>query len=138
MWVKDPTTNHVLNSQGDKATLYVLNIGDRAIQIGSHIHLGDVNENLLFFDEDGATELDDFLKNTQDRDARVAEANRLQLDRSKTSGQAPWGCRLDIAPGDSERFSPEFAPSDPIQVVKIGGRRRVPGLSKGKTDVALD
>ncbi|MGP3991297.1 urease subunit beta [Streptomyces sp. 3N207] len=140
VWVKD-SDPHVLNSQGDKATLYVLNVGDRDIQVGSHIHLADVNENLLFFtDENKAADAEIALTDPQlSRSEQIAAARQLAHDRSKTPGQAPWGYRLDVAPGDSKRFSPENSPSDEIEVVEIGGNRRVPGLRKDKQagDVAL-
>ncbi|MEU3221161.1 urease subunit beta [Streptomyces sp. NPDC006971] len=142
VWVRDPAAVHVLNSQSGKAVVYVVNVGDRDIQIGSHFHLADVNEDLLFFtDLDAATEAEAVLTDAQRvRPEQIAAARELAYDRSKTPGKAPWGYRLDIAPGDSMRFSPENAPSEAIEVVAIGGRRRVPGLRKDKPadDVALD
>ncbi|WLQ34379.1 urease subunit beta [Streptomyces castrisilvae] len=142
VWVKDPAAEHVLNSRSGKGTVYVVNVGDRDIQVGSHFHLADVNEDLLFFtDPESATEAETVLTDPRRvRAEQIAAARALAYDRSKTPGKAPWGCRLDIAPGDSMRFSPENAPSDAIEVVPIGGRRRVPGLRKGKgpDDVALD
>ncbi|MER5495946.1 MULTISPECIES: urease subunit beta [unclassified Streptomyces] len=141
VWVRDPDAVHVLNSQGDKAVIYVVNVGDRDIQIGSHFHLADVNEDLLFFtDTDTAIEAEAVLTDPQRlRSEQIAAARELAHDRSKTPGKAPWGYRLDIAPGDSMRFSPENAPSEAIEVVPIGGLRRVPGLRKDKPadDVAL-
>ncbi|MFJ5850224.1 urease subunit beta [Streptomyces sp. NPDC092903] len=142
VWVKDPTAEHVLNSEEGKATVYVVNVGDRDIQIGSHIHLADVNEDLLFFTGlDAATAAEAALTDPERVwSERIAAARELAHDRSKTPGVAPWGYRLDIAPGDSMRFSPENAPSDAIEVVPIGGRRHVPGLRKDKPagDADLD
>ncbi|MCX5613141.1 MULTISPECIES: urease subunit beta [unclassified Streptomyces] len=142
VWVRDPDANHELNSQGAKAVLYVINVGDRDIQIGSHIHLADVNEDLLFFtDKNAAAQAEEALTDRQlSRPEQIAEARRFAHDRSKTPGRAPWGFRLDVAPGDSKRFSPENAPSDKIEVVEMGGKRRVPGLRKDKPagDVDLD
>ncbi|MFE4540475.1 urease subunit beta [Streptomyces scopuliridis] len=142
VWVKDPTAEHVLNSEEGKATVYVVNVGDRDIQIGSHIHLADVNEDLLFFtDLDAATAAEAALTDPERvRSEQIAAARELAHQRSKTPGVAPWGYRLDIAPGDSMRFSPENAPSDAIEVVPIGGRRHVPGLRKDKQagDADLD
>nr|AQT39078.1 UreB [Streptomyces sp.] len=142
VWVKDPSSNHVLNSQGAKATLYVINVGDRDIQIGSHIHLADVNEDLLFFtDKNAAAQAEKALTDRQlTRPQQIVEARRIAHDRSKTPGRAPWGFRLDVPPGDSKRFSPENAPSDKIEAVEMSGKRRVPGLRKDKPagDVALD
>ncbi|MFE4588449.1 urease subunit beta [Streptomyces laurentii] len=142
MWVKDPAAEHVLNSEEGKATVYVVNIGDRDIQIGSHIHLADVNEDLLFFTGlDAAAAAEAALTDPErGRSERIAAARELAHQRSKTPGVAPWGYRLDVAPGDSMRFSPENAPSDAIEVVPIGGRRHVPGLRKDKRaeDADLD
>ncbi|MGW1108005.1 urease subunit beta [Streptomyces sp. NPDC002540] len=142
VWVKDPDANHVLNSQGTKATLYVINVGDRDIQIGSHIHLADVSQDLLFFtDENSAAQAEKALTDPDlSRAEQIAKARRFAHGRSKTPGVAPWGFRLDVAPGDSMRFSPENAPSDKIAVVEMGGKRRVPGLRKDKPagDVDLD
>ncbi|MFD5389754.1 urease subunit beta [Streptomyces sp. NPDC127074] len=134
VWVRDQTAGHVLNSEEGKTTVYVVNVGDRDIQIGSHIHLADVNENLLFFTGlDAATEAETVLTDPERvRSEQIAAARELAHDRSKTPGVAPWGYRLDIAPGDSMRFSPEHAPSDAIEVVPISGHRRVPGLRKDK------
>ncbi|MGW8882549.1 urease subunit beta, partial [Streptomyces mirabilis] len=108
VWVRDPAAVHVLNSQSDKAVVYVVNVGDRDIQIGSHFHLADVNEDLLFFiDLDTAIEAEAVLTDPQRlRSEQISAARELAYDRSKTPGQAPWGHRLDIAPGDSMRFSP--------------------------------
>lgn len=142
VWVKDPAAHHVLNSRSDRTVLQVLNVGDRDIQIGSHVHLADVNEDLLFFtDQNAAAQAETVLTDPRlPWPERIAAARRLAHDRSKTPGQAPWGYRLDVAPGDSLRFSPENSPSDAIEVVPIGGRRRVPGLRKDKPagDVDLD
>jgi urease beta subunit len=133
---------HTLNPQDGRATVYVVNVGDRDIQVGSHFHLADVNEDLLFFtDVEAAAKAEAALTDPRHgRAKQIAAARELAYDRSKTPGKAPWGYRLDIAPGDSMRFSPENAPSEAIEVVPIGGRRRVPGLRKDKPaeDVALD
>ncbi|MEE1767625.1 urease subunit beta [Streptomyces sp. JV185] len=140
VWVRDPDSLHMLNSQSAKVVLYVINVGDRDIQIGSHIHLADVNDDLLFFtDKDSAEQAETVMTDPQlSRPQQIAAARQLAHDRSKTPGQAPWGYRLDVAPGDSKRFSPEPSPSDKIEVVEIGGKRRVPGLRKDKQAGDLD
>ncbi|MEW2704969.1 urease subunit beta [Streptomyces koyangensis] len=140
VWVKDPAAEHVLNAEEDKATVYVVNVGDRDIQIGSHIHLADVNEDLLFFTgPEAATAAEAALTDPGRVWAeRIAAARELAHQRSKTPGVAPWGYRLDIPAGDSMRFSPEIAPSDAIEVVPIGGRRQVPGLRKDKQADVVD
>jgi urease beta subunit len=88
----------VLNADrgpGERASLVMVNTGDRPIQIGSHLHLPDAN---------GA----------------------LEFDRA-----AAWGFRLDIPSGTSQRFEPGV--SRQVAVVALRGRRRVPGLQRGKT-----
>ncbi|MFF7801142.1 urease subunit beta [Streptomyces olivaceus] len=141
VWVKDPKAEHMLNSRSGKVTVYVVNVGDRDIQVGSHIHLADVNEDLLFFTSlNKATEAERVLTDPELlRSEQIAAARELAYDRlKKTPGKAPWGYRLDVAPGDSLRFSPENSPSDAIDVVPLGGNRRVPGLRKGKPDAHVD
>lgn len=44
----------VLNEGRERRRLVILNVGDRPIQIGSHIHLAEVNE-FLDFDRQAAT-----------------------------------------------------------------------------------
>lgn len=73
-----------------RRTLVIVNTGDRPIQIGSHIHLAEVNA-------------------------------ALQFDR-----ELARGFRLDIASGTSRRFEP--GASREVDLVSLGGRRRVPGL----------
>ncbi|MEL5959977.1 urease subunit beta [Streptomyces sp. CLV115] len=142
VWVKEPDSKHVLNSAAAQAVVYVMNVGDRDIQIGSHIHLADVNDDLLFFtDEEAVGEAERVLEDEESPwPDRIAAVRRLAHDRSKTPGRAPWGFRLDVPPGDSKRFSPESSPSEEIEVVAISGRRRVPGLRKDKQlgDISLD
>ncbi|MCX4444836.1 urease subunit beta [Streptomyces sp. NBC_01789] len=140
MWVKNPASECVLNPQNGKTIVYVVNVGDRDIQVGSHFHLADVNESLLFFTGmDDATAAEAALTDPQrTRTQQIAAARALAYDRSKTPGKAPWGYRLDVAPGDSMRFSPENSPSDAIEVVPIGGKRRVPGLRKDKQNDHVD
>ncbi|MFD7368896.1 urease subunit beta [Nocardiopsis alba] len=133
-----PGDDHVLNeSPHPVVTLHVLNVGDRAIQIGSHIHLADVNGKLWFYDTNRAKEFDDFLANNPDHTPQewLEAAESLKLDPS----QPPLrGYRLDIPAGYSVRFNPEHSPSDSIRAVRIGGNRRVPGLRKGKTAAEAD
>ncbi|MFC7375446.1 urease subunit gamma [Brachybacterium sp. GCM10030268] len=82
----------VLNQRAeeDRLTLVFENTGDRPIQIGSHIHLPDVNSALSF-------------------------------DR-----EAARGFRLDIPAGTSMRFEP--GASRELDLVRLGGARRVPGI----------
>lgn len=77
-------------SAPDTGTATIENTGDRPVQIGSHIHLPDVND-ALSFDRRGAT-----------------------------------GFRLDVPAGTSVRFEP--GASRTVAIVRLGGRKRVPGL----------
>ncbi|MFE5775356.1 urease subunit beta [Brachybacterium sp. NPDC056505] len=80
----------------DRRTLVMENTGDRPVQIGSHIHLPDVNAALAF-------------------------------DRA-----AARGFRLDVPPGTSLRFEP--GASRQVEIVRLGGTGRVPGLQIRRPD----
>ncbi|WP_083932519.1 MULTISPECIES: urease subunit gamma [Nocardiopsis] len=87
-----------LNAGRATRTVVVRNDGDRPVQIGSHIHLADVNPALAFCDADGAP-----------------------ADRSLVEGY-----RLDIPAGTSLRFQPGDEKS--VTAVELAGRRAVPGI----------
>ena len=77
----------------------------------------------------GATRLEMQIVNTGDRPVQVGshvhlpQANAaLSFDRA-----AAHGCRLDIPAGTSVRFEPGVART--VQLVALGGRREVPGLT---------
>lgn len=77
------------------------------------------------------------IENTGDRPVQIGshlhlpDANRaLAFDRD-----AALGFRLDIPSGTSIRFEP--GASREVDIVALAGRRRVPGLQRGKTDAAL-
>ena len=80
-----------LNAGHERRRLVIVNTGDRPVQIGSHIHLAEVNSALAF-------------------------------DRSAATGH-----RLDIPSGTSCRFEP--GASREVDIVALGGRRVVPGIS---------
>lgn len=79
-----------LNAGRRRCSLVVENVGDRPIQVGSHVHFAQANPALAF-------------------------------DR-----EAARGFRLDIPAGTSRRFEPGM--SLEVELVELGGRRRVPGL----------
>ncbi|MFW5419659.1 urease subunit gamma [Nocardiopsis sp. CNT-189] len=87
-----------INTDREVRTVVVVNDGDRPVQIGSHIHLADVNPAISFSLPEG--------------DA---------ADRSLVHG-----FRLDIPAGTSLRFQP--GDSRAVQAVALGGRREVPGI----------
>lgn len=76
--------------------------------------------------------------NTGDRPVQVGshlhlpDANSaLEMDRA-----VAHGFRLDIPSGTSRRFEP--GASREVDVVALRGRRRVPGIQRGKTSGELD
>ena len=76
--------------------------------------------------------------NTGDRPVQIGshlhlpDANpALELDR-----EAAHGFRLDIPSGSSVRFEPGASRS--VDAVALRGRRRVPGLQRGKGEGLLD
>ena len=78
------------------------------------------------------------ITNTADRPIQIGshlhlpDANSaLELDR-----EAAHGFRLDIPSGSSVRFEP--GASRTVDAVALRGRRRVPGLQRGKGDGLLD
>ncbi|MDA2807380.1 urease subunit gamma [Nocardiopsis suaedae] len=87
-----------LNAGREKRSVVIRNDGDRPVQIGSHIHLADVNPALAFSDADGAP------------------ADRALVE----------GFRLDIPAGTSLRFQP--GDEKAVTAVELGGRREVPGI----------
>lgn len=115
----------------DKSKIWVMNVGDRPIQVGSHAHLDDVNPHLLFFDEDAIAGLNELVRESPtswDLDAIKRKAAQRQ-DRDA----AHWGYRFDIESGASLRFAPSSAPGAEVAIVKIKGNRVVPGIRLGKT-----
>ncbi|GAB3204824.1 urease subunit gamma [Marinactinospora thermotolerans] len=92
-----------LNAGREKRVVVVFNEGDRPVQIGSHIHLADVNPAVSF------------------------------LVPNDEGGQDPVsveGFRLDIPAGTSIRFQPGDAKR--LGIVALGGTGAVPGIRPGK------
>ncbi|MDA2814502.1 urease subunit gamma [Nocardiopsis sp. RSe5-2] len=94
-----------LNAGREKRSVVIRNDGDRPVQIGSHIHLADVNPALTFSEADGTP------------------ADRALVD----------GFRLDIPAGTSLRFQP--GDEKAVTAVRLGGRREVPGIRPAKAVV---
>jgi urease subunit gamma/beta len=91
-------------------TLWVENISDRPIAVGSHFHFADVNEGLHF----------------------KCDANRVLHSKCDVAR----GMRLHIAAGTSERFEPGAARD--VWLVPIAGQRTVSGLQAGKSAQEAD
>ncbi|WP_083939403.1 urease subunit gamma [Nocardiopsis chromatogenes] len=94
-----------LNAGREKRSVVIRNDGDRPVQVGSHIHLADVNPVLAFSDADG-----------------------IPADRALVEG-----FRLDIPAGTSLRFQP--GDEKAVTAVELGGRREVPGIRPGRAVV---
>lgn len=94
-----------LNAGREKRSVVIRNDGDRPVQVGSHIHLADVNPALSFSDADG-----------------------IPADRALVEG-----FRLDIPAGTSLRFQP--GDEKAVTAVHLGGRREVPGIRPGRAVV---
>ncbi|MFC7329546.1 urease subunit gamma [Marinactinospora rubrisoli] len=94
-----------INAGRERRTVIVCNDGDRPVQVGSHIHLADVNAALSIREE------------TADGDLVPASVA---------------GFRLDIAAGTSVRFQP--GDEKRLAIVALGGRRHVPGIQVRGTE----
>ena len=93
--------NDIVLNEGKKTIkIKVKNVGDRAVQVGSHYHFFEVNR-------------------------------LLEFDRKES-----FGYRLDIPSGTAVRFEPgeEYE----IQLVELGGRKRVIGLNALTEGQALE
>lgn len=102
--------------------------GPGAIRLGSDAPV------VINADRPPAERLTLVIENTGDRPVQIGshlhlpDANAaLAFDRV-----AAYGMRLDIASGTSRRFEP--GASARVDAVTLRGRRRVPGLQRGKTE----
>ncbi|RNL86258.1 urease subunit gamma [Halostreptopolyspora alba] len=98
-----------LNTGRARRTVVARNEGDRPVQVGSHIHLGDVNPALRFHEPLSATD-----------EEAGAEPAPAPVD----------GYRLDIAAGTSVRFQP--GDEKRLDIVELAGARTVAGLRIGE------
>lgn len=89
-----------INTGREVRTVVLRNDGDRPVQIGSHIHLADINGAVAVTSTDGAG---------SGGDRSLATGFRLDI---------PAGTSLRLQPGD-ERM---------VQAVRLGGRGMVPGI----------
>lgn len=95
-----------LNNGRETHTVVVRNDGDRPVQVGSHIHLADINRALRFFAfSDGDDE----------------EPEEVPVT----------GFHADIAAGTSIRFQP--GDEKRMDIVAFGGARKVAGLQVANT-----
>ncbi|MBB4930230.1 urease subunit gamma/beta [Lipingzhangella halophila] len=94
-----------LNAGRASRTVVACNEGDRPVQVGSHIHLGDVNPVLRFYESLAPSE-----------DEAGTEPAEAHVD----------GYRLDIAAGTSVRFQP--GDEKRLDIVELAGARKVAGL----------
>jgi urease beta subunit len=72
----------------ERIELVILNTGDRPVQIGSHIHLADVNQALLF-DRDAATGFRLDIPSGTSRRFEPGASRRVQAVRLRGRQQVP-------------------------------------------------
>lgn len=97
-----------INADRQSKKITMKNTGDRPVQIGSHYHLYEVNDAIIFYDQN---------KN-EDKDRKIA-----------------WGYRFDIPSSTSVRFEP--GESKEVDIIPMAGTREVYGMSNlcdGKLD----
>ncbi|GLZ37919.1 urease subunit beta [Actinokineospora sp. NBRC 105648] len=140
----DPTAPDLELNQGLAKTdgVHVQNIGDRPIQVGSHVHLADINPDLKFFTEAEVQQLDVLPEKPTAAEVEAARAKSKALAEQTQDAAAErvHGNRFDIRSGASLRFEPMSNPDGPYTLVAIGGKRVVPGirLDKQPGDEDLD
>lgn len=137
IWTDPTAPNLELNRGLAKMDgIYVQNVGDRPIQVGSHAHLEDINPDLRFFTEAEVGRLDDLPPDPTDAQVEAAREKAKALAASVRVR----GYRFDIRSGASLRFEPMRDPDGPHTLVAIGGNRIVPGirLDKAPGEEVLD
>jgi urease beta subunit len=132
----DPTASDLELNQGLAKTdgVYVQNVGDRPIQVGSHVHLADINPDLKFFTESEVQRLDVLPEDatTEQVEAARAKSKALAEQTQAEAAERVHGNRFDIRSGASLRFEPMSNPDGPHTLVAIGGNRIVPGIRLDK------
>jgi urease beta subunit len=139
----DPDGPELELNQGLAKTegVYVQNVGDRPIQVGSHAHLADINPDLKFFTEAEVAQLDVLPNPPGATDAEVEAAREkskaLAAQTEAAAAERVHGKRFDIRSGASLRFEPMSNPDAGPEgrghtLVAIGGNRIVPGIRLGK------
>lgn len=134
----DPNAPELELNQGLGKTdgVYVQNVGDRPIQVGSHAHLADINPDLKFFTESEVQQLvvlPDKPKPTMAEVEAARAKSKALADQTEAAAAARVrGNRFDIRSGASLRFEPMSNPDGPYTLVAIGGNRIVPGIRLDK------
>jgi urease subunit gamma/beta len=100
--------------QGEAKRVYVRNVGDRAVQVGSHYHFFEVNPYLEIKEQPDWDPLPD-----SPRDSPTDDELKVARDFVR-------GMRLNIPAGKSRRFEPHCAVE--VDLVPIEGNRNVWGL----------
>lgn len=96
-----------INEGRKEITIKAKNTGDRPIQVGSHFHLYETNQALVFYNEKGV----------EDKDRKVV-----------------YGRRFDIPSGTAVRFEP--GDEKEVNVIDLAGTREVWGVN-GKVNGKL-
>ncbi|ACK72776.1 Urease [Gloeothece citriformis PCC 7424] len=106
----------ILNAGRPTLDIMVSNKGDRPIQVGSHYHFLEVNEDLEFYEIDSESK------------------NFIFIDRSNLHNKTR-GMRLNIPAGTAVRFEPGDIKK--VQLVPLAGTREIYGFN-GKINGQLD
>jgi urease subunit beta len=101
-----------LNAGRDTIRIVVANQGDRPIQVGSHFHFYEVNDDLKFYD---------IIYENRDR-------KLVQIERY-SSNDPTRGMRLNIPAGTAVRFEPIDEDAKEVELVQFAGRREIYGFN---------
>ncbi len=101
-----------LNAGRDTIRIVVANQGDRPIQVGSHFHFYEVNDDLKFYDII-----------YENRDRKLVKIERY------SSSDPTRGMRLNIPAGTAVRFEPIDEDAKEVELVPFAGRREIYGFN---------
>jgi len=101
-----------LNAGRDTIRIVVANQGDRPIQVGSHFHFYEINDDLKFYD---------IIYENRDR-------KLVQIERY-SSRDPTRGMRLNIPAGTAVRFEPIDEDAKEVELVQFAGRREIYGFN---------
>ncbi len=100
-----------LNAGRDTIRIVVANQGDRPIQVGSHFHFYEVNDDLKFYDII-----------YENRDRKLVKIERY------SSSDPTRGMRLNIPAGTAVRFERIDEDAKEVELVPFAGRREIYGF----------
>lgn len=101
-----------LNAGRDTIRIVVANQGDRPIQVGSHFHFYEVNDDLKFY-----------VIIYENRERKIVQIERY------SSNDPTRGMRLNIPPGTAVRFEPIDEDAKEVELVPFAGRGEIYGFN---------